>query len=242
MPPHRAAHRNPLMRLRNLLATALLLACSATAGAANPQLLPLTDINLGELLKETTWQHIDPQGMQLVLWMPQEYWAAFLAQQGQQSKDTGEVLDMLSAYALFAVAKGKPIEDDAYQDIQALRAAMRMTDPSGKTHEPLTEDKLPPRLAGLLGYMRPVLANSMGEFGKGMQFLVFPARGDDGQLLLDATATGLLRIRLDGRDHAYRLPLGALLVPMHDVGTGEQFPGNYDFNPYTGQRLQRAAP
>ena len=38
------------------------------------------------------------------------------------------------------------------------------------------------------------------------------------------------------------VPLGSLLPPRQDAATGESFPGDYLFNPYTGGALQDAAP
>ena len=33
------------------------------------------------------------------------------------------------------------------------------------------------------------------------------------------------------------IPLGSLLPPKYDSETGEKFPGNYNYNPFTGIRL-----
>ena len=40
----------------------------------------------------------------------------------------------------------------------------------------------------------------------------------------------------------YRLPLGSLFPPAVDPKTGESFPGNYHFNPFTGDKLTPSAP
>jgi hypothetical protein len=227
---------------RLLLPLSLLLAAVSNVWAANPTQLEPKDVNIGELVKEVTWQRIDASGIQLVFWIPQEYWTAFLSQQGHPSDDSAELLDLLSGHAMFAVVKGIPGKDDVYEDADTIRASMRMIDPTGTNHVPLADVALPPKLAGILGYLKPVLAGSMGALGKGMNFIVFPAKDASGRSLVDATAEGRLRITLAGQEHAYRLPLGTLLEPMHDVQTGETFPGNYDFNPYTGTRLQATKP
>jgi hypothetical protein len=37
--------------------------------------------------------------------------------------------------------------------------------------------------------------------------------------------------------YRWRTPLGSLLPVKVDAKTGEEFPGNYSFNPYTGEKL-----
>lgn len=226
---------------RRLLFLSLLMTATLDAWAANPNRLEPKDVDIGTLMKEVTWQRIDASNVQLVFWIPHEYWTAFLAQQSGPSDDNG-LLTVLSDYTMFAVVKGVPGKDDAYEDAKAIRASMRMIDPAGTVHVPLEEDALPPKLAGMLGYLKPVLAGSMGALGKGMNFIVFPAKDGAGQHLVDVLGEGRLRVTLSGQEHTYRLPLGTLLQPMRDTRTGETFPGNYDFNPYTGTRLQTTKP
>lgn len=36
---------------------------------------------------------------------------------------------------------------------------------------------------------------------------------------------------------AWRLPLGSLMPATVDAGSGERFPGNSVYDPYTGRRL-----
>jgi hypothetical protein len=64
----------------------------------------------------------------------------------------------------------------------------------------------------------------------------------------DRTCAGRRKTRLQRhREHIgpkifrYRLPLGSFLDPAVDVKTGETFPGNYHFNPFTGSPLSKPA-
>lgn len=233
-----------MRRIGRLLAMSSLLCLplSAPVVAAESRGLPPARIDIGELVKETTWQRIDPQGVQLVLWFPAEYWEAFLARQPQSASESRELVDLLSGYLMFAAVKGVPTKEDAYESAEALRAQLRVTLPNGESLEPLGEDQLPPQIAGILGYLKPVLAGSMGPMGRGMHFIVFPGKDDASKPLVEGLSSGRLQVSLSGQTHAYRLPLGALLEPMHDPGTGESFPGNYTFNPYTGSPLRAGNP
>jgi len=58
----------------------------------------------------------------------------------------------------------------------------------------------------------------------------------DGQIL-DAKKEGSFTLTCYGREFSWRLPLGSLLPPKFDPETGESFPGNYHFNPFSGREL-----
>jgi hypothetical protein len=77
----------------------------------------------------------------------------------------------------------------------------------------------------------------LGSFGKSMELLVYPNR-QDGKPLLDERRPGAFRYTLYDQAFNWRLPLPSLLPPRVDPKTNEEFPGNYDYNPYTGGKLQ----
>jgi len=58
-----------------------------------------------------------------------------------------------------------------------------------------------------------------------------------GQPIADPKRDGSLTVHLNDIALRYRLPLGSVLPPSLDLKTGESFPGNYHFNPYTGGKL-----
>jgi hypothetical protein len=58
--------------------------------------------------------------------------------------------------------------------------------------------------------------------------------------LIEPKQTGTFAIEYRGKSHKWRLPLVALLPPMVDAKSGEEFPGNYLFNPFTGEKLTDA--
>jgi hypothetical protein len=90
--------------------------------------------------------------------------------------------------------------------------------------------------ANLLKMMKPVTANMMGQLGQGMHFIAFPGT-DDSKLLLDAKKPGQFVVKMGAKEFAFRLPIGSVLPPKMDKETGERFPGNYEFNPFTGKKL-----
>ncbi|MDE2136021.1 MAG: hypothetical protein KGJ68_01180, partial [Gammaproteobacteria bacterium] len=61
-----------------------------------------------------------------------------------------------------------------------------------------------------------------------------------GHHTVEATREGQFVVHIGTVTMQYRLPLGSLLPPAIDAKTGESFPGNYHFNPFTGEKLSPA--
>jgi hypothetical protein len=55
--------------------------------------------------------------------------------------------------------------------------------------------------------------------------------------VIDAMQAGTMQVKLFDQSFKWRTPLGSLLPLRVDAKTGEEFPGNYGFNPYTGEKL-----
>ena len=80
----------------------------------------------------------------------------------------------------------------------------------------------------------------MGPMGANMEVMLFPATTKSGVRIADATKDGLFIMHVNELAFRYHLPLGSILPPMLDPRSGDAFPGNYHFNPYTGDRLTPA--
>ncbi len=86
---------------------------------------------------------------------------------------------------------------------------------------------------------KPTIAGMIGSVGKSMELLVYPNR-QNGKPLLDAKKSGAFRYTIYEHVFDWRLPLSSLLPPRVDPKTNEEFPGNYEFNPFTGGKLNAA--
>jgi hypothetical protein len=180
----------------------------------------------------------------LVFWMPLEFWRATLESSGKLSdKGIQQFVQTVQPYTVLAVIDGESGFGGAlnYADPDALRASVTIEDTSGNVYHPLALDEIDPGLKNLLQMMRPVLSNSMGPMGAHMEFLAFTSTSKDGQHFADVQKDGVLGVHVGAKAFRYRLPLGSFLPPAVDAKTGETFPGNYRFNPFTGNRLSNPA-
>ena len=59
--------------------------------------------------------------------------------------------------------------------------------------------------------------------------------------VFDPLSEGRIQVITSRRAYPFRTPLGSVLPPRLDASTGESFPGDYHYNPYTGGALKDAA-
>lgn len=216
------------MRLRVCAALAAALATTCTARGANLQ----------QLVQETQRVSVENGQITMVWWIPQQFWDASLSASGVMSP-TGkaQVLQALQDYMIFGLVHAKSgiggITDASSKEDLLLNTTLEI---GGQTVQPLAPESLSPAAAAILGGFKPGLERTMGQFGASMQILIYPALRA-GKPLIDPSAAGTFRFTLYGQTFTWHLPLASLLPPKFDRGTHEQFPGNYDFNPYTGAKL-----
>ena len=230
--------------LRWLAAPLPILALLPTAAWAQRTPLPLKDVPLNELARDTQRSYLGKDTMELVWVIPPVYWEVSAEQQQNLSDaDRKQFIAQLDDYLLVAMVRGKVgmAGIDEFYDGETMFGGLRLVDTAGTTHEPIPPGRIPPRLKNLLSILRPVMANMLGPMGDNMHFAVFNARDGKGKPLIDPRADGRVQIRTSLNTYAFRTPLGSLLPTRHDAQTGESFPGDYHYNPYTGGALQDSA-
>lgn len=227
------------------VALALLLGALAHAAPAGAQRLALApqEVKLDQLLRDTQKSTLDKENVEIVWWIPPEYWIAALSQQpGVSAELRDEFVGMFSQFNIVATVRtGTGAQNfGSFVSQEDTLAHLVLTDPRGGAHLPLPADGLPAQLTATLDMVRPLLASVMGPLGSHLHFVVFPGRDAAGTRLVDPLDSGRLGVKTQVATYAFRLPLGSLLPPLHDPATGEAFPGDYQYNPYTGAPLQPA--
>jgi hypothetical protein len=217
------------MKFTTYIALAIALVISAGARA----------VELQDLIKETQRSAHESGQVTMVWWMPQAFWtAAMNASTALSPEGRAQAAKALEDYTFFAVVRAKTLFGGGLGEAPAREELLQNVrlEIDGKAIEPLTPDSLSPTAQGIIMGFKPALARMAGQIGQSMQIIVYPAR-KDGKLLLDPTAPGGFKYTVYDKTFTWRLPLGSLLPPRFDPKTHEQFPGNFQFNPYTGTKL-----
>jgi hypothetical protein len=211
--------------------TALLLGCFALTGAA-------AAANVQDIVHETQRMSTEEGQISIVWWIPTQFWEESLKGSPMMTDAARQqVLAALADYTVVVLMRGRQ-GISGISDIQPKAELLKNAQVTinGKPVEPLPPEQVAPATTVLLAQMKPAIAATAGQVGQGMEFVVYPGKVD-GQPPLDATQPGSIAVTFYGKTYQWHLPLGSLLPPKIDRSTGDEFPGNYQFNPYTGRKL-----
>lgn len=170
--------------------------------------------------------------------MPQVYWENNFDQNpGMTEGQKEEILKRLKKYNIFAVVQSDigTFGSFTHKEKREIRQNIKLQS-DGVEIEEIPYTVVDQEVSNLLISMKPLLGQAMGELGKGIEFIVYPGEVA-GEKILDPTSDGSFIITSFENDFRWRLPLGSLMPSVIDSETGEEFPGNYKFNPYNGNPL-----
>jgi hypothetical protein len=209
-----------------LLATAFCAVDAARAG------------DLQQLVQETQKSSQEDSRIVMVWWIPREFWEMSVANNSRITPEARtSLLAALSGIELFALLRGKTsIEGLTEVASREDLIANGRLESNGKVIEPLDPEKIGVGAQAILASFKPLLSGMLGQLGQGMQMVAYPAQVDK-QRLIDPHKPGSFQYTLYGQNFKWRLPLASLLPKKIDPKTKEEFPGNFDFNPYTGGKL-----
>ncbi len=199
-------------------------------------LLQATEIN--KLIQDTRKLSQNAKQISMVWWIPQELWEANFEQDPTIPKEKKEeLLKLLKKYSIFAVAEIDigTTGSLTHKGRKEIRDYIKLETSTG-TIEPIPFMVLNQDIYSLLRSMKSTLGQTMGEIGQGVEFFVYPNQ-IAGKTLLDPKSNDFFKFTSFGTEFKWRLPLGSLLPPVIDKETGEEFPGNYRYNPFNGNKL-----
>lgn len=211
---------------------AALLAVSVLVG-------PARAANVEEVVRETQRVVIEDNQLSMVWWLPLEFWSETVRANRELTPEArSEVITAMSDYTIIAVLRGRAAAAGGVEDVKLKDDLQKNTklEFDGKVLQPLAADKVSQTATLVLSQLKPVLAQAAGAMGEGLEFLVYPAKVDGKSL--DAGMPGKLAVTFYGKLQQWRLPLGSVVPPKTDKLTGETFPGNFDYNPFTGKKIE----
>lgn len=228
-------------RLVRLWSVSVLIGMFFICGWMNFSFAQDEEIDINALIMETQKMSHEPDEMSLVWWIPEEFWQVSFAQDPSSTEaDVQEFLATISPYMIIAVVDGKvgAFGGITYNPESEIRASVQIKDNEGVYYQPLSEYEVDADVKNLLSMMKPVLANALGPMGQNLHFIVFPAKGKNGQNIDDAKSEGTFSVKLGEIEYKWRLPLSSLLPPKICPTCGEKLSGAYKFCPWDGTRLK----
>lgn len=195
-------------------------------------------VDVQKLTQETQRMSQASQQFTMVWWMPQVWWEASLSGNAMLTPEgRAQMLAVLDDYMIFAIARARVTMAtlDARSKAEMLNNAR--LEIGGKTIDPIAPENLTPAAQAILVSVKPVLAGMLGKLGQSVELVIYPSKQGD-QKLIDPLSPGSFKYTLYDQTFTWRLPLVSLLPLKVDPKTSEEFPGNYEFNPYSGEPLR----
>lgn len=196
------------------------------------------------LVKELELMARTPERLTIVLWMPTEFWRASLEASGNLAPKAIEgFVREIDPYVVVAVADGATqLASVNFAEPELLKNSVTIEDARGNLLSPLPDSEVSQGVRNLTQAMRPIFGSMLGALGTHLALIIFKGVDKAGRRTVDPRRDGTFVVHVGTETMRYRLPLASLLPPAIDAKTGESFPGNYLFNPFTGDKLSVAAP
>ncbi len=214
---------------------AWLFGLTLTAGLA----APARAADVAPLVRDTQVTRSDNGTVLIVWWIPDEFWEqSFKDNPAVPADSQKEVLKLVRPYTVVAIVEGRIGPLGGFEGTPREKMLSQIVVKHGlKTYQPIPDDDLDAAAKTFFQTMKPLIGASLGKLGQSMEFIAFEGRDKNDKRLLDPLGKSMFSITVGDQEFKWRLPLGSLLPPKFDTTTGEQFPGNFEFSPYTGAKL-----
>ncbi|MDR1889329.1 MAG: hypothetical protein LBQ81_08160 [Zoogloeaceae bacterium] len=182
--------------------------------------------------------------IRLLWWIPADYWKVCMdASTAISQEEKQAFLQSANQYTIFVVIDGElsPFAGLVARSRADIVQNLGIRIGEGNWLHALNEAEeqaVPADMQRLLIAFKPMLASMLGQVGQGMEFVLFPNTDKQGNILFSPLDRTVFSAKLDDDVFTWRLPLGSLLPKKSDPNTKETFPGNYLYNPFTGDKLK----
>lgn len=231
------------MKTATVLSIMIALLFSAQPGL---QRKPLDKVD-SDALAEECQESVEPTpGMNIIWYVPPEFWAATLhGEEGMSRKTVEDFTAAIEGHFLLGVLRADISDFGRFtfhnENKVREKLAVVYRDSDGKRHKLTAIEKPKAELQMILGMIKPVITAAMGNMGEGFHFYVYQDTGPQGERLVDPYAPGQLVIDMarlseeTGGRVTIDMPLNTLYVPRTCCNKSMHVSWNYC--PHCGQPL-----
>lgn len=198
-------------------------------------------VDLDDLIVETQLSTDDPDSMDLVWWIPNEYWTVIFEQDDTASAaEVQEVITALDQYSIFIVVKGKigPFGGVKFKSEKEVKNIVNVKYRNEKLVL-MEEEDMDEYVTSFLTVMKPMLKNILGPMGDSMHFLVYSQQAESGNFVdIDPYGNDNIHVSLnDDINLEFNLPLASLIKDKICPKTNKSLNGTWNYCPHDGAKL-----
>ncbi|MFD2726097.1 hypothetical protein [Hyunsoonleella rubra] len=200
------------------------------------------NVSLDKLITETQYSSDSTESIDLIWWIPTEYWNVVFSQDKTVSKSESEaIINLLKNYVTIIAVKGKVglFGGVTYASKDSIQSSLKV---KFKTEELQLENEknYDPDLLNFLSLIKPMMSNMLGPMGENMQVFLFKNPGFKKILPVDPYSSENLYFSLGDFENVVELPLGSLLKEKVCKECNKMLNGKWSYCPYDGTELSLA--
>jgi len=201
------------------------------------QVKDFKDVVLDDLINDTQYSNDSSDDIEILWWLPTEYWQVVFAQDEMTSASEAQMLvELLEEYTIIIVIKGKVGLFGGVSFAQRSEIEDLISVSYNDTKLSLTnEDKLEPDFVNFISMIKPIMKNIMGPMGENMQIFVFENRHKD---VINAKENGTVKMTLGEFNKDIDLPLSSLLMQKVCPTDKKLLNGIWTYCPFHGTELK----
>lgn len=195
-------------------------------------------VNSTDLIMECMKQGGEIPDKQMVLWYPQQLWELLGNQMGGSEEVMKIIGEEMGHYMMFAVVDYHYSQSGIrFKSEEDIRKTILLYDSTGKGVKPMEMNDLSSTAREMILSMKPLLEKMMGEFGEGMQLVLFDAKKIKGVSVDDLSGHGQFTLAWSKYRFTWQLPFASVLLPKKCPTDGESMKGNWNYCPVHGVKL-----
>lgn len=200
---------------------------------------PFEKVSIDTFVSETQFGSDASDHMEIIWWVPTEYWNVIFAQDPTASQTEKDgIIDLLKDYLVVIAIKGKiglfgGITYDTSESIKSLTTVTF----KGEELPMIEENNVSPDMINFISMIQPMMKNMIGPMGENMQVLLFGNPPNKTLLPINPYSTDSLKFKLGDFEKKVSLPLGCLLEEKTCPEDEEELNGKWNFCPIHGTKL-----
>lgn len=225
-----------------LLFLVLILGVFLRAQAQKPR--DIADLSLSEIMAETQFSSDDSEDLNLVWWIPTEFWQASSVNDPTISQEDQDALkSLVDQYTIIAVVKGEIglFGGVKFDDFETIRKKFKVLYKDQKyrdlqEYNSLKDAELEPDLINFFDMIRPMLSNMMGALGENFHLLVYQNHRNGALFNPYSDNQGVFE--LDDVKIEFQFPISSLIKRKLCPTDQALLKGTWNFCPVHGNPLE----
>jgi len=200
---------------------------------------PFEKVSIDDFITETQFGSDSPDDIEIIWWVPTEYWSVVFAQDPSASEAEKEgITNMLKDYVVVLTIKGKVgiFGGITYSNLEDIKPVSTVTY-KGEKLAMVDGKKVGPDMLNFISMIKPMMSNMMGPMGENMHLFLYENPSNKSLLPIDPYSKESLNFTLGDFQKEVDLPLSSLLEEKICPDDKKELNGKWNFCPIHGIKL-----